>query len=66
MSINDTEGGSTTARYRPGDIDEIPIRFTVGLTDKVSGPSFTVIEYDMKYRNLGSEVVKSISTSSNV
>ncbi|CAN0315183.1 unnamed protein product, partial [Ascophyllum nodosum] len=33
-SIFDTEGGSTRARYRPGDANETSINFTTNITDK--------------------------------
>ena len=39
-SINDTEGGPTTARYRPGDKDELNIYFTAKLTE-VTEPTFS-------------------------
>ena len=34
-SIFDTEGGSTRARYRPGDDNETLINFTANLTKEV-------------------------------
>ncbi|CAM9937236.1 unnamed protein product, partial [Ascophyllum nodosum] len=33
-SINDTEGGPTRARYRPGDVNETLINFTANITEK--------------------------------
>ncbi|CAN0463190.1 unnamed protein product, partial [Ascophyllum nodosum] len=39
-SINDTEGGPTTARYRPGDKDELNIYFTANFTE-VTEPTFS-------------------------
>ncbi|CAN0164916.1 unnamed protein product, partial [Ascophyllum nodosum] len=38
-SIFDTEGGSTRARYRPGDDNETLINFTVNLTEEVKVPT---------------------------
>ena len=40
MSILDTEGGPTTARFRPGHEDELNIKFTANLTEKVTEPAF--------------------------
>ncbi|CAN0053200.1 unnamed protein product, partial [Ascophyllum nodosum] len=34
-SINETEGGSTSATYRPGDLNETAINFAVNFTEKV-------------------------------
>lgn len=37
MSVNDTEGGFTRARYRPGNEGETPVYYTANVTDKVTG-----------------------------
>ena len=34
-SIFDTEGGNTSAEYRPGDVNETTIEFTANITEKV-------------------------------
>ena len=34
-SIFDTEGGSTSARYRPGDVDETIINVSANFTEEV-------------------------------
>ena len=38
-SINNTEGGPTRARYRPGDVNETLINFTAKITEKVTEPA---------------------------
>lgn len=51
-SIFDTEGGSTTAVYRPGDPYESTINFTFELTEKVTWTSVFTVKCDIQCRTL--------------
>lgn len=51
-SIFDTEGGSTTARYRPGDTDEEDISITAELTDKVTRHNVCLLESGVRENNV--------------